>query len=275
MKINVENYFTQEAEMEYVTVSQIKRFCGTPSKPACEAAALAELRGEYKMNPTTALLVGSYVDSYFSGALDTFKAEHPEIISSRGKSAGELKSDFKQAEAMIERAERDALFMKYLEGDKQVPLVGEVEGVPFKILIDSTDHKRITDLKTVKSISETYYVKDSGERVSFIENWNYDLQGAAYQYIYEQNFGQKLPFYIAAISKDKASDGSFHPRIAVIQIPQTKLDERMAEIRMAVRKVKMIKDGEIEPICCGHCHYCADTLPLEKVITMDELMMDV
>lgn len=275
MTITKNNYFSPKAEMEYVTVSQIKAFCGTPAKVACEASALAELKGEYKRNPTTALMIGSYVDNYFSGTLDEFKDEHPEIISSRGKTAGELKTEYRQAEAMIARAERDELFMKYLEGDKQVPLVGEIEGVPFKILIDSTDHRRITDLKTLKSISETYYVKDSGERVTFIENWNYDLQGAAYQYIYEQNFGKKLPFYIAAISKDKDSDGTFHPRIAVIQIPQGKLDERLVEIKRNVRKIQMIKSGEIEPIHCGHCHYCADTLPLDRVISSDELLLDI
>ena len=275
MKITNDNYFSKEAEMEYVTVSQIKAFCGTPARVACEASALAELRGDFKRNPTTALMIGSYVDSYFAGTLDKFKEEHPEIISSRGKTAGELKTEYRQADAMIERAERDALFMKYVEGDTQVPLVGEIERIPFKILIDSTDGRRITDLKTVKSISETYYVKDSGERVSFIEYWNYDLQGAAYQHIYEQNFGVKLPFYIAAISKDKASDGTFHPRIAVIQIPQAILDDRMVEIRRHVRKIQMIKSGEIEPINCGHCDFCADTLPLDRVILSDELLLDI
>ena len=42
---------------------------------------MAKLRGEYQEEKTTALLVGSYVDSYFEGTLDKFKLENPEIFT--------------------------------------------------------------------------------------------------------------------------------------------------------------------------------------------------
>lgn len=272
--LTAENYYSLEANKHYVSCSQYKDFYGhNMGSRGCEAMAMAKVRGEYEEETTTALLVGSYVDAYFDNALPTFAAQHPEIYSSRGKSAGELKSEYKQASVMIDRAERDPLFMKYMDGDKQVIMTGEVEGVPVKIKIDSTDGKRITDLKTVKSISETFYVKDSGERVSFAEWWGYSLQGALYTYIYEQNTGDKLPFYIAAISKDKTNTTP-HPRLAVIEIPRMVMDERIEEIKRNIVHVQELKDGLYEPIPCGICDFCADTLPLDHITAYDQIIME-
>ena len=120
-----ENYYSQEANMQYVSVSQYKDFNGTTGKLGCEAYAMAKLRGEVEEVSTTPLLVGSYVDAYFEGTLPTFSAQHPEIFSSRGKTAGELKAEYKQASAMIDRAEKDKVFMQYMAGDKQVIMTGE------------------------------------------------------------------------------------------------------------------------------------------------------
>ena len=55
MILTNENYFSTEASMEYMSVSQFKAF------ESCEAAALAEAKGEYKREETTSLLVGKYV----------------------------------------------------------------------------------------------------------------------------------------------------------------------------------------------------------------------
>ena len=154
--LTAENYYSQEANMAYVSVSQYKDFCGTTGKMGCEAMAMAKLRGEIEEVKTIPMMVGSYVDAYFEGTISVFVAQHPEIISSRGKTAGELKSEYKQASLLIDRAEKDEVFMRYMAGDKQVIMTGEIEGVPVKIKIDSTDGMRITDLKTVRSITETF-----------------------------------------------------------------------------------------------------------------------
>jgi len=58
-----ENYYSQEANMQYVSVSQYKDFNGTTGKLGCEAYAMAKLRGEVEEVSTTPLLVGSYVDA--------------------------------------------------------------------------------------------------------------------------------------------------------------------------------------------------------------------
>ena len=174
---------------------------------------------------------------------------------------------------MIDRASKDDLFMKYMEGDKQVIMTGEIEGVPVKIKIDSTDGRRITDLKTVKSINETFFIKDSGERVSFVEKWNYDLQAAVYQEIYRQNTGDLLPFYICAISKDK-TDNIPHPRIAVIELQPMLIQERLTEVKHNINHIQDLKNGVMDPIPCGVCDWCADNLPLDMVVTSDQLMTE-
>lgn len=275
-----ENYFSVEANMKYVSVSQYKRFCSSAMNECCEAAALAELKGEIIRPITDSLLIGSYVDEALTGDLERFKKEHPEIISSRGATAGQLKSQYLQADAMIERAKKDATFMAYMEGGQhQVIMTGEIEDVPVKIKIDHVAYLHgepvaIVDLKTVRSMEETFRVKDSGEYITWIERYMYDLQGSVYQYIYQQNTGIRLPFYIAAISKDKDTSGVPHPRLKIIQVPQTKLDERLSEVKQNIKKVQMIKTGEIDPVHCGHCDYCADRLPC-SVISMDELILGV
>ena len=269
-----ENYYSAEANMHYVSASQYKDFCGTTGQMGCEAAAMAKLRGEIEEVQTTALLVGSYVDAYFEGTLPTFVAQHPEIISSRGKTAGELKSEFKQASVMIDRAVKDQVFMRYMDGDKQVIMTGEVSGVPVKIKIDSTDGHRLTDLKTVRSVTETFYAKDLNQRLNFCEWWGYDIQGALYREVYRQNTGKLLPFYICAVSKDK-TDGIPHPRIKVIEVPPRIMDEKLIEIERNIQNIQMIKTGEIEPLRCEVCDYCADTEVLDGPVSMDQIMGEI
>lgn len=122
MTLTAENYFSQEANRAYFSVSQFKSFLD------CEAMALAEISGEYQREETTSLLVGSYVDAHFSRTLDLFRAQHPALYTQKGA----LKSEFQQAEEIIARIERDHLASLLLEGDKQTILTGEIEGVPFK-----------------------------------------------------------------------------------------------------------------------------------------------
>ena len=278
VELTEENYYSTEMDMKYVSASQYKLFFN-PYKECCEAAALAQIKGEFVRPVTDSLLIGSYVDEALTGDLEKFTAEHPELFSTRGETKGELKSTYKQAEKMLSRARADALFMSYVAGGKhQVIMTGEINGVPVKIKIDHVAYKNgnpvaLVDLKTVKSMYETFWVKDSGEHLTWCERWLYDLQGAVYQEIYYQNTGLKLPFYLAAVSKDK-SENVAHPRLKIIQVPQLKMDERLTEFKRNIPKIQALKEGKMKPISCGVCDYCADTLPCE-VISMDELRLEV
>ncbi len=149
MLLTNESYFSQEADREYLSVSQYKNFMGTLGKPACEAEAMALLNDEWEREKTTALMVGSYVDAHFEGSLDLFRAQNPDIFTKQGS----LKAEYKKAEDIINRIERDELFMKYMSGEKQVIMTAEMFGTKWKIKIDSyIEGKAIVDLKVMREL---------------------------------------------------------------------------------------------------------------------------
>jgi hypothetical protein len=225
----------------------------------CSASALAELNEEHEREMTTALLVGSYVDSWFEGTLDTLKEEHPEVF----KKDGSLKAEYIQAEQIIERVQRDELFMQYMSGRKQVVKTGFIEGIPCKIKIDSYHPgKMIVDLKVIKDF-RPIYDEDEGAYVDFIRYWGYDIQAAIYQAVE----GNNLPFYICAVTKERVPD------LKVIEVPQAWIDNAMEIITHNIEMIDMIKHGEMPPMRCERCDYCKSTKKLSRVISAEELML--
>jgi len=261
MIITEANYFSPEAEQEYMGSSQYREFCGTIGQVGCEARALAKIRGEWEEEKSVALYVGSYVDAHFSGTLGTFKAQNPEIF----KKNGELKSEFQKANLMIARAERDKYFMKTLSGGTQVIFTAELFGLKWKVKLDSYHEKvAIVDGKTTKSIIDSHWVKDLG-RISFVEYWGYNIQMAIYQKITELVTGDKLPTLLAAVSKEK------EPDIEIIGFHQAGLDAEIEKIKLAAPRLIQLKAGEIEPGRCGFCDYCKSVKVLSKPIHYSEL----
>lgn len=265
MKLTAENYYSIEANQEYLSVSQYKDFCGSLGKLACEAEAMAKICGEWEMKRTTPLLVGSYVDSYFEGTLPRFKQDNPEVFTQKG----DLKSNFRKAEEIIERVEKDDFFMLSLSGEKQVIMTAEMFGAKWKIKMDSyLPGKAIVDLKVMSSLRKQHYTKDFGY-MDFTQYWGYDLQGAVYQEVVFQNTGQRLPFYIAAVSKE------VEPDIEVIQIDNKHLQEKLYEVEQNTQKIIGLKTGLYSPIRCELCDYCKHTKILTKPIHFSELLGEV
>lgn len=244
-----ENYHTITANNDYWSVSLFKAF------DKCEASGLAMVRGEYEQEQTTSLLVGSYVDAYYAGEQSEFIGEHPEIFNSR---TGELKADYRKADELIRTIESQPLMVEYLTGEKQTIMTAELFDVPWKIKIDVHGGNRIVDLKTVKDFEPLY--KEGFGRVSWIEYWGYDIQGAIYQKIEQIASGrtEPLPFYIVAITKEKVPD------VAVIQIPQHVLDTALKVVESKIDRFDLVKHGDIEPIRCGKCDYCKRTKRLAE-----------
>ena len=257
-----DNYYSQEADERYMSVHQYLDFCGHLGVRGCEARAMATLRREYVKEKNTAMMVGSYTDSYFEGTLDKFKAENPDIFTQKG----ELKASYKQAEKMIARAERDKKFMAYMSGEKQVIMTGYLFGCDWKIKMDSyIPGKAIVDLKTSSNLHQAWKVQDYGY-VNCAEYWGYTLQMAVYQKIVEINTGAKLPCVLAFITKEDS------PEIKLCYIDQMTLDHSLNEIQMNMSDVLMVKNGEVEPIGCGKCDYCKEHDPIEEVINIADLI---
>lgn len=257
MKLTQRNYFSPKASMEYMSVSQFKAF------QKCPASALAEIKGRYKQEKTTPLLVGSYVDSFFEGTLPQFKLENPEIF----KKDGTLKNEYTQAEAIIQRIQRDRLFMRYMSGKKQVIMTGEINGVKVKIKVDSLHKDKIVDLKIMRDF-ENVYVPEIG-RVPWFEGWNYEIQGAVYQEIVRQNTGEKLPFYLAAATKEKVTD------LDIVHLDDEMLDTALTHFKQEAEYFDAIKRGIIEPTRCEKCDYCKQTKVLKEPTESEEFYFDI
>lgn len=253
--ITAENYFSPENNMKYMGSSQFKAF------QKCEAAALAEIKGEYVRPVSDALLIGSFVDAHFEGTLDIFKAKHPEVFTQKGT----LKSQYQHAEYMIQRTERDELFMKYMSGEKQKIFTGEIAGVPFKIKVDSYLPVCIVDLKCVKDFKSIWDEK-SQTRKDFITYWGYDIQGAIYSEIVRQNTGDILPFYIAAVTKEKPE-----PDFDVFYIDENAIKTGLGEVKSLAMRFQKIKQGKLTPQRCEECPYCRATKVLKNPKNFREL----
>ena len=265
MLLTNENYHSLESNQKYMSVSQYKDFCGTLGKIPCEAQAMAKLKGEWEQEKSTALLVGSYVDAHFENSLATFKAQNPEIFTKQGG----LRSEYRKAEEIINRIERDELFMKYMSGEKQVIMTAELFGVEWKVKLDSLLRDIcIVDMKVMKALRESFWIKDFGH-MDFVRFWGYDIQGAIYQKVVEINTGKKLPFFIAGASKEKVTD------IDIIQIPQNWMDDRLVDVEKEIPKIIDLKNGEYEPIRCELCDYCKFTKVLTEAIWPDALLGEI
>lgn len=261
MVLTAENYYGQEANEEYMSVSQYKDFAGTYGKLPCEFTALEKLHGQWEEEKSTAMMVGSYVDSYFEGSLRKFKRENPEIFTQKG----ELKANFKKAEEIIARIERDEYFMKYMSGQKQAIMTGELFGEKWKIKMDSyIPGVAIVDLKIMSSITKLEWVRDIGY-LDFVRYWGYDIQGAVYQEIVRQNTGKTLPFYIAGATKEP------EPDIRIIHVTDNYLKEALNMVQMNMPRIRLVKSGKAEPDRCELCDCCRHSRVLNAPISITDL----
>lgn len=265
-KLTAENYYSDAANWAYMSASQWKAF------RKCEAAAMAELRGEWGRKETTALLVGSYVDAYFSGELEQFKADHPEIFTKQKT----LRADFEKAHAICERLNRDELARRLLSGKHQTIKTGKIAGVWYKTKSDSLLNARqveaickkfpqvrelvpfgggmIVDLKCMKDF-EDIWDDEQHEKVHFAEYWGYDIQGAIYQKV----DGRMLPFVIVGATKEA------EPNIEAMHIPDEDLSFALSEVETLSPRYVAIKRGEIAPEGCGKCAYCRSVKRLDRI----------
>lgn len=253
MELNEMNYFSQEAETAYFSASQIKGF------KKCEAGMMAQLCRQYERPMSQALMVGQYVDAGLTGDLCAWEHEHPEIR----KRDGGLKAEYVQAEEMVQRAMRDPLFMSFMEGEHQVilkaPILG---GYWFKAKLDVLGADKIVDLKTVRDL-KSQYLPGQG-RVDFATAWDWPLQMAIYQKIYEEVEGVRLPCYLAVITKETPAD------IRIVQIEQERMDAEIAWLEQMMPRYEAIKSGAIDPERCEHCEWCRQS----RILMGPELLGD-
>ena len=254
MRLNESTYYTPEMNWKYYSKSQISGFID------CEARAAAELDGLYVRQPSQALLVGQYVDEALTGDLDAWLKEHPEVL----KRDGTLKSEFVQAQAMVDRAKQDPVFMSFLEGDHQKIVTGKLFGqYLFKGKYDVFRPDRIVDLKTVRDMNSVYLPGQG--RVDFATAWGWPLQMAIYQELYRVRYHKQLPCYLAVITKEDPSD------LAIIEIEQERMDAELEWLKNVMPRIDAVKNRIIMPERCEHCAYCRATKKLTGAIALSDI----
>lgn len=241
LSLTEENYYTPEANQAYFSVSQYKGFL------QCPAMEMAKVRGEYEPPLTSAMRVGQYVDHYFEGTLPRYKEEHPEIFTNRKL----LRAEFRTAEDIIKVVKTNEKFMRYMSGEKQKILTFEMFGAPWKMKMDSfLEDVCITDLKIVANEEK-------------MTRFQYEIQGAVYQYGAEYNGYGHLPFYLAVAEKRKLINAKKPKEVTYLnqpeQIPDSILEEALLKIEINMPEFIAIKNGLQDPRRCEKCDWCKMT----------------
>ena len=254
MRLTGKNYYDKEANDAFMSVSQFKDF------RKCEAMALAKLRGEYETPSSKALLLGSFVDEMLTGTEESIKNFSVEHVADIFKKNGDRYADIQQADDAIVRIMKQPLMMHYLSGQHQVIMTGKIEGVPFKIKMDSFDpDEYIADLKYMASLRSPNLFQP------MVQYWGYDIQAAVYQEIVRQNIGKVLPFFFVVATKEKPA------HLAVGEISQWNMDQSLEAVRKNIVRFQKIKKGLLPAERCEdyNCEYCTSTKEITEPIDTD------
>ena len=245
MELTNENYFLDK---EYLNNSTLKIYS------ECSSKALAMSKGQFiqDLSEKEAIQIGSYVDAAIEGTLKEFIEKNPQIYV-RGKKENGLKKVFEEANAMIEKINKDKFAKILLTGEKQKIFTGEIESVKVKCKIDNINFNKkfFTDLKTCRDIFETMYDVEKKERVSFIESRGYLIQLAFYREIIRQNTGEKFIACLVAYDKTESQRG------LTIQFTEEEIDNAYLEVLELIRKHKAALEGNTHR--CEKCTYCNST----------------
>jgi len=259
-----ENYFSLEADKQYMSVSQYKSF--REEYGGCEAKALAIINGEWEDKEKEAFVEGHYIHAWQSNELEEFKANNPDLYSSRGATAGQLKSNFQHCNKMIEVLERDEFVMKVLSGQKEAIFTFSLFGVPWKIMIDSyrPEMKSFADLKAIREIGGRFWRKEEegGYWENFIQHYGYDLQMGVYaegERIASNRAEEDwyIP-HIVVVTKEEEPDHE------VIYFDEQAIRSKLHEVEVYLPRVLAVKSGEAKPQRCEKCDYCRATKRLTK-----------
>ncbi len=284
----------------YMSTSRFKNYID------CEAKALAIDNGAWEEEKTPIqLVVGNYVHSYFESPeehqkfLEAYysyiykeptKADVVNALEEAGIPydkklkvddlrafarannifvTGEKKSDFINADKVIQALKDEPVFQDYYEGkegdwvEKEMILTGELEGLPFKGKVDSINltQQYFVDLKTMRSIAQETWSPTLHQRVPQmvynVYEYKYHLQMFIYQKLLEQ---MDCPFftpYMVAVSKEEIPDKE------VIVFDDEILEIGEAVFYAHVNRVKEVVSGLVPPNHCGECDYCKTIKHLE------------
>ena len=265
MILTAENYFSPEANWEYMSNSQFGDF------DKCEAKAMAKLNGEWETETPAVMIQGSYVHAWNEGKLEQFKARHPELY----KNDGNLYAKYENMNGIIEVIENDPKFMEALSGEKEKIFTTEMFGCKWKIMIDSylKEKRRWGDLKVLAALSGKQfkvYNEEFNVYQNVFEAYGYYRQVAIYSEV-ERLFNKRDVYFepfLAIATKEKYTDKAIVSFICdmygtkATDLYQSLVEFIQLELKYVSEKMPRIlkvKAGEIKPMRCEVCDYCKST----------------
>ncbi|MCI1925638.1 MAG: PD-(D/E)XK nuclease-like domain-containing protein [[Lactobacillus] timonensis] len=274
LKLTADNYYSHEADAEYMSVSMFKQF------KRCEAQSLAEFKGEWELpepKGTNPLILGNFVHSFFQGKkyhkCFINQDEVKKAIFKYGNPEKGIKKDYEGAEKMISVLNHDKAFQRlYMPGDKEVIVTGKIAGRDWKGKIDSLnlEKKYFCDLKTVKDIHAKFWDADEHAYVPFVKAYGYYYQIAMYRELIRQTFDVDCTPFIFAVSKQQP-----YPDHAGLSFDSVKdhdwLEEAMQDILTSQDHIFDVIDGKAKPKRCGKCDYCRATKQITSWINAAEI----
>ena len=259
MNLNNENYFSPEMMMEYMSTSQFKSF------EACEAAALAQLKGEHEVSKD-AFKEGHYFEACLNGEEEIFLFKNPDMVSSRGATKGEIKSNFKKVVGSVEAFKRQNFLMDIVQKcQQQVIVTGTIAKIKFKGCIDYFNPETLEgfDTKCIKDFQKVYS-ESEGMYLQWYFAYGYHYQAAIYRELVRQTYGTAGNQHLLVATKEDTPD------VAALCFSNQVLDDALEIIEAFAPKYDAIKRGLAEPTACGHCEYCKKTKRIEGFETIYE-----
>lgn len=239
------DYFSTEEKGRYFSNSQWNSFL------TCEAATMAEIKGEYERPDKKAYKYGRVFEDIFQRG----KTEEDGIY----KKDGSLYAEFADIPADVARVKADKFFTWIADGGAQVKITGTIAGEPWKGLCDWLNHGRkcIVDLKTCADfVDEWASVNGRNVKVPWYDR--YFRQMAIYQELVRQATGEAYEVFLAAVTKE--SPVNFD--VINMTIPD-RLQMELRLIESQSFRIASVKAGNEKPIRCGSCEYCRITKKLE------------
>lgn len=261
LQLTSDNYYSQQADKDYFSVSQFKSFVN------CEASTLATINGEAVREPSQAMVVGSYTHAAFESdeVFESFKNEHDSIIYNRNRKPY---ADFLTADRMIETIKNDEFAMFAMSGEKERIYTTELFGYPWKCKVDNVNFQNgfFSDLKTTQSLQKREWSDKYNSYVSFVESYDYVLQMAVYRSIIAQATGRTLTPYIVAVTKEPPCDK------AVIHFDEDRFQFELDYAESLIHRFASVKAGTEKPERCESCSYCRSTKKLKGTIEVGKLL---
>jgi len=271
MKLNNENYFSKEADIKYLSVSQYKNFL------ECEKKALGLMNKEWDYGDKPCFLIGSYFHAWAEGALDNFIEENSSKIMMKNKK--DKLAQFREVDEIIKTLEANPVQYKRIldiiqnkNNKKEQIFTGKLFNTDWKIKIDIYNPKDgyLCDLKLIKSLYDKFYNPFKLKYENFILNYQYDLQMYIYSEVEKEANNREnilLPV-LACITKEKPINTALFINFDKIR----NNDDFVGKVNMDVQRIIELKQGTASPIGCDKCDYCRSVLPT-KVMNYDGLFI--